>query len=178
MYSSTLPSTSALDGGGWSTPRPGRFTPGKETRYPFYGRLSRRQVRSGRVRKISPPLGFDPRIVQSIASGNTVWAIPAHNMTNGLLIFKMHFVFLWLTDPLPAMVSPPRGFKITHSTLSRTPLDEWSDRRRDLYLITHNTRNRQTSTPRVGFEPAIPASERPQKDDLDRAATEIGIWNT
>ena len=26
MYSSTLPSTSALDGGRWSTPRPGRFT--------------------------------------------------------------------------------------------------------------------------------------------------------
>jgi len=24
--------------GGWATPRPGRFTPGKETRYPFYGR--------------------------------------------------------------------------------------------------------------------------------------------
>jgi hypothetical protein len=30
MYSSTLPSTSALDGGGWSTPRPGLFTPGKD----------------------------------------------------------------------------------------------------------------------------------------------------
>jgi len=30
MYSSTLPSSSALDGGGWSTPRPGRFTPGKD----------------------------------------------------------------------------------------------------------------------------------------------------
>ena len=29
MYSSTLPSTSALDGGGWSTSRPGRFTPRK-----------------------------------------------------------------------------------------------------------------------------------------------------
>ena len=28
-YSYTLPSTSALDGGGWSTPRPGRFTPGE-----------------------------------------------------------------------------------------------------------------------------------------------------
>ena len=27
MYSSTLPSTSALDRGGWSTPRPGRFIP-------------------------------------------------------------------------------------------------------------------------------------------------------
>ena len=31
MYSSTLPSTSVLDGGGWSTPRPGRFTPGKDS---------------------------------------------------------------------------------------------------------------------------------------------------
>ena len=30
MYSSTLPSTSALYGGGWSTSRPGRFTPGKD----------------------------------------------------------------------------------------------------------------------------------------------------
>ena len=30
MYSFTLPSTSALDGGGWSTPCPGRFIPGKD----------------------------------------------------------------------------------------------------------------------------------------------------
>ena len=30
MYSSTLPSTSALDGGWWSAPRPGRFTPRKD----------------------------------------------------------------------------------------------------------------------------------------------------
>jgi len=30
MYSSTLSLTSALDGGGWSTPRLGRFTPGKD----------------------------------------------------------------------------------------------------------------------------------------------------
>ena len=30
IYSSTLPSTSALGGGGWSTPLPGRFTPRKD----------------------------------------------------------------------------------------------------------------------------------------------------
>ena len=30
MYTSTLRSTSALEGGGWSTPRPDRFTPGKD----------------------------------------------------------------------------------------------------------------------------------------------------
>ena len=30
MYSSTLPSTSAIDMGEWSTPRPGRLSPGKD----------------------------------------------------------------------------------------------------------------------------------------------------
>jgi len=30
MYSYTLSLTSALDLGGWSTPHPGRFTPGKD----------------------------------------------------------------------------------------------------------------------------------------------------
>ena len=30
MYNSTLPSASALDGGGWSTPRSSRFNPEKD----------------------------------------------------------------------------------------------------------------------------------------------------
>jgi len=34
-----------------------------------------------------------------------------------------------------------------------TPLDEWSARRRDLYMTTHNTHNRKTSMSLVGFEP-------------------------
>ena len=58
MYRSTLPSTSALDGGGWSTLLPDRFTPGKESRYPLYRRLGGPHGRSGRVRKISPPTGI------------------------------------------------------------------------------------------------------------------------
>ena len=58
-------------------------------------------------------------------------------------------------------------------TVGRTPLDEWSARRRDLYLTKHNTHNRQTSMPPVGFEPTISAAERPQTYALDRAA--IGI---
>jgi hypothetical protein len=33
---------------------------------------------------------------------------------------------------------------------------------RNLYLTTHNTHNRQTSILPAGFEPTIPASERPQ----------------
>ena len=31
MYSSTLSLTTTLDVGDWSTPRPGRFSPGKDT---------------------------------------------------------------------------------------------------------------------------------------------------
>jgi len=54
-YSSTLSLILALDGAGWSTPRPGRFTPGKEAHYPSYRRLGGSQGRYGRVRKISPP---------------------------------------------------------------------------------------------------------------------------
>jgi hypothetical protein len=57
-----------------------------------------------------------------------------------------------------------RGFTITlrHTTFGRTSLEEWSARRRDLYLTTHNTHKTQTSMPLAGLEPTIPASERPR----------------
>jgi len=42
------------------------------------------------------------------------------------------------------------------------------------YLITHNTHKRQAPMFPVGFEPASPASERPQTHALDRAATGTG----
>jgi len=47
------------------------------------------------------------------------------------------------------------------SVVGRTPLDEWSARRKDLYLTTHNAHNRQTSMTPVGLEPTIWAGERP-----------------
>ena len=77
-YSSTLFLTSALDGGGWSTPCPGRFTPGKDP-VPTVQEAGCAQGRSGRVRKISPPPGFDPQTVQPVASRYTDGAIPARS---------------------------------------------------------------------------------------------------
>jgi hypothetical protein len=62
---------------GWLAPGPGRFTPGKETRYPLYRRLGGPQGGSGRLWKISPPPGFDSRTVQPVASRYTDCAIPA-----------------------------------------------------------------------------------------------------
>ena len=56
------------------------------------------------------------------------------------------------------------------TTVGRTPLDEWSACRRDLYLTIHNTHNRHTSMPPVGIEPTISAGERSQIHTLDLAA--------
>ena len=58
-----------------------------------------------------------------------------------------------------------------HTTFGRTPLHDWSARRRDLYLTTHNSHNRQTTMPPVGFEPTISTRERPQTCVLDPTAT-------
>ena len=56
------------------------------------------------------------------------------------------------------------------TTVGRTPMEEWTARRRDLYLTTHDTHNRKTSMPPVGFEPTTSAGERPQTHALGRAA--------
>jgi len=54
-----------------SASRPGRSLPPRKTRYPMYRRLGGTHGRSGQVRKISPPPGFDPRTVQPVASRYT-----------------------------------------------------------------------------------------------------------
>jgi len=66
-----------------------------------------------------------------------------------VLIGVRLFLFV-ATAPQKATVSSFTRFldhKQRRSTVGRTPLDEWSARRRDLYLTTHNTQNRQTSIP-------------------------------
>ena len=64
------------------------------------------------------------------------------------LIFPSTFSFLWRCNPTRTMTSSFLRF-LDHTrrriTVGRTHLDEWSARRRDLYLTTHNTHNRQTS---------------------------------
>jgi len=57
-----------------------------------------------------------------------------------------------------------------HTTFGRTPLDEWSARRRDLYLTTE----KQKSMFPMGFETAVPANEGSQIHALHRAASGIG----
>jgi hypothetical protein len=83
----------------------------------------------------------------------------------GYCIIIVLFCFLWRCGPTRATAPSFLRFldhTQRHITVGRTPLDEWSARRRDLYLTTHNTHYRQTSMPPVGFEPTISAGERPQ----------------
>ena len=88
------------------------------------------------------------------------------------------FFPLWSFDSIPGYHLPLSGFAITligHTALSRTPLDEWSARRTDLYLTTHNNPKRQNSLPLAEFEHTIAASERPQTHVLDRTESAIEI---
>jgi hypothetical protein len=83
-----------------------------------------------------------------------------------------HFKNQWVADILSMNLyhgttatsgpRPPhcRGFTIT---LVRTSLDEWSARRRDLYLTTHNTHNRQPC-PRWDSNPQSHQSPSPPND--------------
>ena len=66
--------TTELEGGEGAASRPGRSLPLGKTRYPLYRRLGGPQGRSGQVRKILPPPGFDSRTVQAVASRYTDWA--------------------------------------------------------------------------------------------------------
>ena len=66
------------------------------------------------------------------------------------------------------MVETSRSHSDTpHSVLLRT--SDQPD------LTTHNTHKRQTFLPPAGFEPTIPASERPQTPALDGAATGLAV---
>jgi hypothetical protein len=88
MYCSTLPSTSALDGGVGGQHHAPAALPPLETRYALYRRLGGRRGRSGRVRKISPTPGFDLRKEHPVASRYTDWAVAA---TRKLYVFYYYW---------------------------------------------------------------------------------------
>ena len=75
----------------------------------------------------------------------------------------------------PNAQGPPgcRGFtiKFKHTTVGRTPLDEWSARRRDLYPTTHNTDKRQRDRNRQSQQSSgrrsTPKNTRPLRLALD-----------
>ena len=86
----------------------------------------------------------------------------------------MSYIYIYMEHPFLMCLDHTQR----RSTVGRTPLDEWSARRRDLYLTTHDTHNRQISMPAVGFEPKISAGERSAAARLLRSWVRIptGAW--
>jgi hypothetical protein len=77
----------------------------------------------------------------------------------------MAFPLLWAS----------RWHSDTPHSLGTTDLDEWSARRKNLYLTIRNISKQQISMPPAEFEPAIQESERPKPHSFDRTATGIGF---
>ena len=74
-----------------SSSRPGRSLPPGKTRFPLYRKLGGTQGRSGQLRKISPPPGFDPRTVQPVASRYTDWATRPTEDRKVIFTFALRF---------------------------------------------------------------------------------------
>jgi hypothetical protein len=94
-----------------------------------------------------------------------------------LLFFFFIFYFsLWRCDPTRVMVSSFLMF-LDHakrrSTVGRTPLDEWSARRRDLYLTTHDTHNRQN----IHAPGGIRSNDLSRRAAPDLRLRRRGYWN-
>ena len=91
------------------------------------------------------------------------------------VICGINFIFLRgaIAPSWPRLHHCP-GFTITlrHTTLGRTPLDEWSARRTDVYL-TNTRHSEETFMSPAVFELAILTSEQPQIHTFARAATGI-----
>jgi hypothetical protein len=109
---------------------------------------------------------------------NVKWGVKTVNVGAVNVPHMNNLFYLGASAPIEPWLPHYRGFTITlrHSTVGRTPLDEWSVRGRDLYLTTNNTHKRKTSVRPAGFEFKILASERPPTHALDRAATGIGTF--
>jgi len=63
---------------------------------------------------------------------------------------------------------------LRYDTLGRSRLDEWSDRRKDLYLTTHNTDKRQTSMSTGGILTQNPSKRAAADLRLRPRVTRIG----
>ena len=121
-------------------------------------------------------------------AGNIYWEVPSRlnsifsfyniytvlsTLTNKLNEFDYSWYDNWTQfsfshgSTAPNGPGPPqncRSFTTTlkHTTLGRTPLDEGSDRHRDLYLTINNTHKRQPSMHPVGKPEAAAPSLRPR----------------
>jgi hypothetical protein len=107
-------------GGEGSASRLGRSLPQGKTRYTLYRRLGGSQGRSGQMRKISRPPGFDPRTAQPVAGRYTNWAT---RPTYSLIITELHTGFPWFPWVQERMLRWFPPFQVASTCFSCSPPD-------------------------------------------------------
>jgi hypothetical protein len=120
-YSPTLSLTSALDGGGWSTPHRGHpwERPGTHCIGDWVG------PRAGLdgCGKSRPPPGFDPRTVQPVVSRYTDYTIPTHDISYNKII--IHIYKQWnsnSTNPASTQTLSSLDISVSHPLQSQSTL--------------------------------------------------------
>jgi hypothetical protein len=88
MHRCALSWNSALGGGGWSTPRPGRFIPSKRPITCFIGGWVGPRTGLDGCGKYLSSLGFDPPTVQLVACRYTNWDIVAYLTNVGSMFYR------------------------------------------------------------------------------------------
>jgi hypothetical protein len=97
-------------------------------------------------------LDRNQRLMIVFMSMNKIFPIPTdiYSLFKIVFISIFYYYFLWLCSPARAMASSFTRFcdhTQRRATVGRNPLDEWSARRRDLYLTTHNTHTTNIDSP-------------------------------
>jgi hypothetical protein len=94
-----------------------------------------------------------------------------------LLLSSLSVFPPWRCGPTRAMASSFLTFLDhikRHTTVGRTPLDKWSNRRRVLYMTTHNTNNRQTD---IHVPGGIRNHNLSRRASADPRITSCGHWD-
>jgi len=94
--------------------------------------------------------------------------------THSIRQFPLHFPFHASPCAITFQLESTTASDHTHRESVGLLWTRVRPRHRGLYLTTHNAHKKHTSLPPVGFEPAIPASQRRQTYALECAATGIG----
>ena len=116
IHSSTLPSTSALGAGGWSTRHSDRFTHGIDP-VPI---VQEAGWAPGLVWTALPLPRFDPRTVQPVAIRCTKGAIPVHSVTVGCFEKPIESLEVPAERPVNSLHLQPRRHQPATSPITAT----------------------------------------------------------
>jgi len=114
-------------------------------------------------------LRLSPWACRPASTPCSISAITRFIYVRGKYSLKQWFLYFFLVALRPNVGHSHLILEFSRSriTVGRTSLHDWSVRRRDLYLTTHNTHNRQTSIGPPGQ--VISPSQRPLPDNTQHS---------